>query len=167
MHGPLNVKHTYFQSTGCDSLASGLTVDYNCWNSPLDMGLGPKSCTNGYQGAVAPGCLCLMSHYTGRMCTDHLYGHKPCMSLRLHTHTNTGRAAGLLMQPWRQLILPTMHLSLRRGCNNRNSICHACFVPSFVSNSELLGKNYTIIQRLNGCQLQGRNRKITFYCIRC
>ena len=21
----------YFQSTGCDSLASGLTLDYNCW----------------------------------------------------------------------------------------------------------------------------------------
>jgi len=157
----------YFKCTGCDSLASGLTLDYKCWNCPLDMGLGPKSCANGYQEAVALGCLRLTSNYTGRMCGDHFYGHKPCMSLCLHIHTNTGRAAGLPIQPWRQLILPTMHLSLRRGCNDRNSISHVCFVSSFVSNSELLGKNYTIIQWLNGCQLQGRNRKIIFYCIRC
>lgn len=60
------------------------------------MGLGPESCTNGYQQAVAPGCLRLTSNYKGRMCGDHLYGHKPCMSLCLHTRTNTGRAAGLL-----------------------------------------------------------------------
>jgi len=157
----------YLPSTGFDRMASGLTLDFNCWNCPLDMGLGPKSCTNGCQGAVAPGCVCLTSIYKGRMCLDHLYGHKPCMSLCLHICTNTVRAAGLLLQPWRQLILPTMHLSLRRGCNNRNSICHVCFVSSFVSNSELLSKNYTIIQWLNGCQLQGRSRKITFYCIRC
>ena len=138
----------YFPSTGCDSLASGLTLGHNCCNCPPDMGLGPKYCTNGYQGAVAPGCLRLTPNYKGRICGDHLSSHNRCMSLCLHTCTNTVRAAGLLMQPWRRLILPTMHVSLRRGCNDRNSICHVCFVSSFVSNSELLGKNYTII--LNG-----------------
>jgi hypothetical protein len=49
------------------------------------MGLGPKSCANGYQGAVAPGCLRLTSNYTGRMCGDHLYGHKHCIMLA-HTY---------------------------------------------------------------------------------
>ena len=70
------------------------------------------------------------------------------------------------MQPWWQLILPTMHLNLRCGWNDGKSICYVYFVLFFVPNSELLGKNSTIIQWLNGYLLQGQDRKITFFCIR-
>lgn len=89
------------------------------------------------------------------------------MSFCLHTGTNTVRTAVLLMQPWWQLILPTMHLNLRCGWNDGKSICYVYFVLFFVPNSELLGKNSTIIQWLNGYLLQGQDRKITFFCIRC
>lgn len=143
--GPLKYKWMYFQSTGCESLANGLTLGCNCWNCPLDMGLWPKSCTNGYQGAVALGSLRLTSNCKGRIYRDQLYGYKLCMSLLLVR----------LQDCWCSLEDSSSFpqcTSVWGVAATTGTQFVTCFVSSFVSNSELLGKNSTVIQWLNGCQ---------------
>jgi hypothetical protein len=79
---PHKYKQMYFQSAGCGSMASPLTVDYDCRNSPLGMSLGPKSCTNGsYVSRLMTweGCaetICMATHPACHYACTNTHTHK-------------------------------------------------------------------------------------------